>query len=149
MIIRKYLNVYFEKNFIKIYISFITIPILLTYKSKKDIYIYIDYRDLNNVIIKNRYLIPLIYKTFDILYYIKIYTKFNIITTFNYLYIAPGNKWKTAFIIRFKLFEYLITNFDIINTPNSFQYYINHIFFNFFDKFYTIYLNNILIYSKL
>ncbi len=73
LIICKYLNKHLEKNFIKANKFSTTVSILLTYKLRKDIYIYVNYKDLNNIIIKNHYLIPLIYKTFDILYYIKIY----------------------------------------------------------------------------
>ena len=92
LIICKYLDKHLEKSFIKANKSFITASILLTYKPKGDIYIYIDYKGLNNIIIKNRYLIPLIYETLDILYHIKIYIKLDIITIFNYLYIASRNE---------------------------------------------------------
>ncbi len=149
LIICKYLNKHFKKSFIKANKSFVIVLIFLVYKLERGIYIYIDYKDLNNIIVKNRYLILLIYETFDALYYIKIYTKFNIIMAFNRLYIVFGNKWKIIFIIQFGLFECLVINFGIIKVFNSFQYYINYIFFNFFNKFYIIYLNDILIYSKL
>ncbi len=149
MIIRKYFDEHFEKSFIKINKFFITASIFLIYKFEEDIYIYIDYKGLNNIIVKNYYLIFLIYKTFNILYYIKIYIKLDIITVFNRLYIISGDKWKTISIIRFGLFECLIVNFGIIRALNAFQYYINYIFFNLFNKFYIVYLNNILIYSKL
>ncbi len=92
MIIYKYLNKYLEKNFIKVNKSSIAVLIFLAYKFKKDIYIYIDYKDLNNIIVKNRYLIPLIHEILDTLYYIKIYIKLNIITMFNRLYIAFKDK---------------------------------------------------------
>src|SRR6266566_6563726 len=88
LIIYKYFDKHFEKSFIRANKSFIIVPIFLIYKFKKDIRVYIDYKGLNNIIIKNYYLIFLIYKTFDTLYYIKIYIKFNIITIFNRLYIT-------------------------------------------------------------
>src|SRR6266566_7816670 len=86
-VIYKYHDKDFKKSFIKANKSSTTAPILLTYKSGRGIYIYIDYKSLNNVIIKNHYPIPLICKTFNILYYIKIYTKLDIIIIFNCLYI--------------------------------------------------------------
>ncbi len=92
LIIYKYFDKHFEKSFIKANKSFITTLILLIYKFKRDIHIYINYKSLNNIIIKNRYLIFLIYKTFDILYYIKIYIKFDIIIIFNRLYIVLRNE---------------------------------------------------------
>ena len=128
LVIYKYFDEYLEKSFIKVNKSSTTASILLAYKPKEGIYIYVDYKGLNNVIVKNRYSILLIYKTFDVLYYIKIYIKLDIITAFNCLYIVPKDEWKTAFIIRFGLFEYLIVNFGIIEASSSFQYYINHTF---------------------
>ncbi|SRR6266566_9756033 len=92
LIIRKYFDKYFEKSFIKANKSFIIVPIFLVYKFKKDIYIYVDYKGLNNIIIKNRYPIFLICKTFNILYYTKIYIKLDIIVMFNCLYIAFGDE---------------------------------------------------------
>jgi len=92
LVIYKYLDEYFKKSFIKTSKSSTTVLILLACKFKEDIHVYIDYRSLNNVIIKNRYLIPLMYKTFDILYHAKIYIKLNIITVFNRLYIAFRNE---------------------------------------------------------
>src|SRR6266699_3105296 len=92
LVIYKYFNKHFEKSFIKTNKSFVITLILLTYKLKKSIYVYIDYKDLNNIIIKNRYLIPLIRKTLDVLYHIKIYIKLDIIVIFSRLHIAPENK---------------------------------------------------------
>ncbi len=92
MIIYKYINKHFEKSFIRINKFFITVLIFLIYKFGGGIRVYIDYKSLNNVIIKNYYSISLIYKTFDVLYYIKIYIKFNIIIMFNRLYIIPGDE---------------------------------------------------------
>ncbi len=74
MIIYKYFDKYLEKSFIKANKSSAIVSIFLIYKLRKDIYIYIDYKSLNNVIVKNRYPILLICETFDILYHVKIYT---------------------------------------------------------------------------
>src|SRR6266566_8007887 len=92
LIIYKYFNKHFEKSFIKANKSSATALIFLIYKLEKGICIYMDYKDLYNVIVKNRYLIFLIYKTFDTLYYIKIYIKFDITAVFNRLYIVSGDK---------------------------------------------------------
>src|SRR5258708_6610676 len=37
--------------------------------------------------------------------------------------------------------------FSLTNTPSTFQYYINNVLFKFLDNFYTVYINNVLIYS--
>ena len=48
----------------------------------------------------------------------------------------------------FKLYEYLIMLFKLINTPVTFQIYINNILREHLDIFVMIYLDDILIYLK-
>ncbi|EGZ69829.1 hypothetical protein NEUTE2DRAFT_30522, partial [Neurospora tetrasperma FGSC 2509] len=64
--------------------------ILLIKKPGGSVYIYINYYSINNIILKIRYLLLLIKETLDAIYYIKIFTKFNIITAFNRIYIKEG-----------------------------------------------------------
>lgn len=66
--------------------------LILVAKLGGDIYIYQDYRDLNNIIIKNRYSLLLIRETLDIFCYIKIYIKLDIVIMFNKLYIIEDHK---------------------------------------------------------
>jgi len=42
----------------------------------------------------------------------------------------------------------LVTLFSLYNTLAIFQNYINYILYNALDNYYTVYLNNILIFSK-
>ena len=65
LVIKKYINKYLDKGFIYSNISLAAAPILLTKKLGKGIQFYINYKGLNTIIIKNRYPIPLIYKTFE------------------------------------------------------------------------------------
>jgi hypothetical protein len=107
-----------------------------------------DYQGLNNITIKNRYPLPLIRETLDVLGHAKFYTKLDVIAAFNKLQIAEGHEWKTAFIMQFGLFETLVIPFGLCNAPMSFQYYINHTLFELLDKFCTAYLDNVLVYSQ-
>ncbi|EGO54979.1 hypothetical protein NEUTE1DRAFT_47930, partial [Neurospora tetrasperma FGSC 2508] len=66
--------------------------ILLIKKPSGSIYIYINYYNINNIILKIYYLLLLIKKTFNIIYRIKIFIKFNIITIFNRIRIKEGYK---------------------------------------------------------
>ncbi len=92
LIIKKYINNYLIKKFIRINNFLITVFIFFTKKLKKEIRIYVDYKSLNNVIIKNYYFIFLFYKIINALYKTKIFIKFNIVTTFNYLSIVLKNE---------------------------------------------------------
>jgi hypothetical protein len=53
-----------------------------------------------------------------------------------------------AFNIRYSFFETLIIPFGLSNTLVIFQIWINEILHLYLDVFYTVYINDILIYSN-
>ena len=65
LVIKKYINKYLNKGFIYFSIFLAAAPILLIKKLGGGIQFYINYRGLNTIIIKNRYPVLLIYKTFE------------------------------------------------------------------------------------
>ena len=89
-------------------------------KSNKKLKIYINYKILNALTIPNRNISPLIKETLFKLYIIKIYNKFDIIATFNQIRVKKGYKKKIAFLIKYKLYEYLVILFDFYNAPTIF-----------------------------
>ncbi len=48
----------------------------------------------------------------------------------------------------YRVYKYKVLQKGLTNGPVIYQQYINNILFNYLDNFYTIYLDNILIYSK-
>ena len=74
--------------------------------------------------------------------------KLNIITAFHKIRIKEGDKWKTAFYMRYSLYKWLVTPFRLSGAPVTFQWYINWTLHEYLDKFYTAYINNVLIYSN-
>jgi hypothetical protein len=81
-----------NKGFIRELTSPAIAPLLLTAKPGEGVRICYNYRGLNNITVKNRYPLPLIYKTLNTLYGAKFYTKLNIITAFNRIRIIEGYK---------------------------------------------------------
>ena len=77
-----------------------------------------------------------------------IFTKLDIIAAFNKLQMAEEEKWKTAIHICYNLFKYLIMPFSLCEALSFFQSYINDILQNCLNIFITIYIDDILIYSK-
>ena len=86
----KVLKTYLEKNlnkgFIRASSSFATSPILFAYKPEGGLQFCVDYKKLNAMTIKNQYPLPLIKKTLKRICKVKIYSKIDIITAFNRLY---------------------------------------------------------------
>ena len=69
--------------------------------------------------------------------------------TYNMIRIKEKHKWKTVFRTKYKNYEYFILLFKLTNTPTTFQAIINHILRRFIDQFVVVYLNDILIFSKI
>ena len=72
--------------------SLIRAPILFILKKNKGFRLYIDYYRLNTVIIKNRYLLPLITEIFNRLNSFKWFTKLNLKNVYYRLHINSGDK---------------------------------------------------------
>ena len=118
--IKEYINKILDKDYIRSSIlSYITF-ILIIKKSNKDLRIYVNYRALNTLIIFNRNALSLIKKTLIKLYIAKIYNKFNIITIFNEIKIRRDYEYKTIFLTRYELFEYVIILFRLYNASVTF-----------------------------
>ena len=78
-----YINKILEKEYIKSSTSLYVVFILIVKKLNEELRIYINYRVLNVLIIKNRNALPLIRKIMIKLYVAKVFIKFDIIIIFN------------------------------------------------------------------
>jgi len=110
--------------------------------------LYVDYKGLNTVTIKNRYPLPLINEIIDQVQRTQFFNKIDLKDTYYRIKIHPGDKWKTAFRTKYRHYKFLVIPIELINIPTAFQTYINQILKDLIDDFYIIYLNDILIFSK-
>ena len=123
-------------------------PILFVKKPDGSLRLVVDYRKLNAMIIKNRYLLPLISELLNRIKNVKYYPKLDLRDAFNQLRIALSDDWKTAFRMRYSHFEYLVMPFGLTNAPASMQAYANDCLHDYLDLFCIVYLDDILIYSN-
>jgi len=56
---------------------------------------------------------------------------------------------KTAFKTRYRHYEYTVIPFGVTNAPGVFMEYMNRIFHTYLDRFVVVFIDDILIYSKL
>ena len=146
---KKYINKYLEKGFIRPSLSAAAAaPVLLMRKPGGGLRFCVDYRAFNKITVKNQYPIPLINEMLKKLSSAARFTKLNIIYAFNRIQIKKGHEWLIAFNTRYGQFEYLVMPFRLCNAPGTFQSYINSLLQEYLDVFCTAYLNDILIYSK-
>jgi len=92
LIFRKTLIDLLDKGFIRVSNSLIIAPVLFIKKLKGGLRFCIDYRGLNQVIKKDRYLLPLIYETLRNINKAKWFIKLNVIAAFYKLRILKGDE---------------------------------------------------------
>ena len=95
-------------------------PILFIRKTNGSFYLCINYQELNNLIIKNRYPLPLISKSLNWLGQAKLFTHLDLISAYHWIKIKKSNKWKTAFWTWYGHFKYQIIPFRLSNAPANF-----------------------------
>ena len=145
-ILRIYLNKHLKNDFIKSFIFATEISILFVKKKNENLRLCVNYRNLNLLIIKNRYFLSLIDENFDRFSKIRIYTNFDIIAIYNKFRIKKNDEWKTTFRTRYEHFEYIVLFFDFINVFATFQNFVNKILTKRFDFCVIIYFDDIVIY---
>jgi len=106
-----------------------------------------DYRGLNKITIKNRYLWPLIGEVLERISKAKYFTKFDVQDRYNCLRIASCEKQKMVFQYHYGVLEYTVMPFGLYNNSGTFQHYMNDTFYDFLDEFLVMYLDDTLIYS--
>ena len=60
----------------------------------------VNYRGLNNLTIKNRYPLPLVGESLDMLGRVRRFTQLDLTSAYHRMRICKGDKWKTAFRTR-------------------------------------------------
>jgi transposase InsO family protein len=108
-----------------------------------------DYRDLNDITVKNAAPLPLIPELIDKLQGSRYFTKFDVRWGYNNIRIKEGDEWKAAFKCKLGLFEPLIMTFGLCNAPATFQTFMNSIFSDLIDQDHlVVYLDDILLFHQ-
>ena len=147
-VLKEYIEENLKKGFIRPSESSAGYPILFAPKKDGKLRLCVDYRQLNNITVKNRYTLPLISELQDRIGGAKIFTLLDLREAYHHIRMKEGEEWKTAFRTRYGHYEYTVMPFGLTNAPASLQSLMNDTFREFLDEFVVIYLDDILIYSK-
>jgi hypothetical protein len=121
---------------------------LFVEKKDKELHLCVDYRPLNAVTIKNKYPLPRIDILFDQLAGAQVFSKIDLRSGYHQIKIHVKDIPKTAFTMRYGLYEYLVISFGLTSAPAHFMYLMNSVFMLELDQFVMLFIDYILVYSK-
>nr|GEY68190.1 hypothetical protein [Tanacetum cinerariifolium] len=123
-------------------------PVLFVKKKDRSFRMCIDYQELNKLTVKNRYPLSRIDDLFDQLQGSSIYLKIDLRSGYHQLRVRDEDIPTTAFRTRYRHYEFQVMPFGLTNVPAVFMDLVNRVCKPYLDKFMTVFIDDILIYSR-
>jgi hypothetical protein len=124
--------------------------VLVLFVQKKDgsQEMYVDYRSLNDVTVKNKCPLPCIKDLFNQMRGARVFSKIDLRSGYHQMKIRPSDIPKTTFSTRYGLYEFTVMSFGLTNAPAYFMNLMNKVFMEYLDRFVVVFIDDILIYSR-
>jgi hypothetical protein len=146
--LKEHIRELLEKGFIRPSSSPWGAPVIFVPKKDGTQRLYVDYRALNEVTVKNKYPLPKIDDLFDQLHGACVFSKIDLQSRYHQLKVRECDIPKTAFVSRYGLYEFTVMSFGLTNAPAYFMYMMNKVFMEYLDKFVVVFIDDILVYSR-
>ena len=108
----------------------------------------IDYRELNKVMVKNRYPLPRIDDLFDQLKRASWFSMTDLCSGYHQMRVREEDVQKTAFRMRYGHYEFMVMPFGLTNYPAAFMDLMNRVCRPMLDRSVIVFIDDILVYSK-
>jgi hypothetical protein len=147
-LLKEELDSLLEKVFIRQSASPWGSPALFVLKKDGTQCLCVDYRALNAVTIKNKYMLPRINDLMDQLRQAKFFSKIDLRSSYHQMKILPEDIRKTIFVTRYGEYEYTVVSFGLMNAQAYFLNMMNKVFMDELDKCVVVFIDDILVFSK-
>jgi hypothetical protein len=146
--LKEHIRELLEKGFIRPSSSPWGAPVNFVPKKDDTQRLCLDYRALNEVTVENKYPLPRIDDLFDQLWGVCVFSKIDLQSGYHQLKVRECDISKTAFILRYGMYEFTVMSFGLTNAPAYFMYMMNTVFMEYLDKFIVVFIDDILVYSR-
>jgi len=125
--LKLYLKEIIDKGYIRTTVSHWGAPLLFVNKKDGTLRLCIDYMKLNNVIIKNRYMLPRIDDLFDQLKGAGVFSNIDLRSRYHQVHIKEKDIYKIAFWTRYGHYEIFVVSFLLTNSFTTFMFLMNNV----------------------
>ena len=124
------------------------VPKKLDNEGKRKWRIVIDYRNLNNITVEDKFPMPNIDSLFDKLGRAQYFSTIDLAKGFHQIRMEERDIQKTAFSTPMGHYEFIRMPFGLKNAPATFQRMMNHVLSDYINKICVIYMDDILVFSS-